>query len=91
VLVKETGLPSGPAADGFSESSQAAFWSALAKALPPTRAHAIAWFEAFDSPWKPAHAREAPPAKRAREGHWGLLRADGSAKPALEEVPDEAR
>lgn len=84
VLVKETGLPSGPRADGFSESSQAEFWSALEKRLPPTRAHAFAWFEAFDSPWKPARAHDAPPEKRAREAHWGLLRGDGSAKPALD-------
>jgi len=86
VLVKETGLPSGPSADGFSESAQAEFWSALAKRLPPTRAHAFAWFEAFDSPWKPARAVDAPPDKRAREAYWGLLRSDGSAKPALAEV-----
>jgi exo-beta-1,3-glucanase (GH17 family) len=87
VLVKETGLPSGPAEDGFTESSQAGFWSALAKRLPATRAHAFAWFEAFDSPWKPARASDAPPEKRAREAYWGLLRSDGSAKPALAEVP----
>jgi len=86
VLVKETGLPSGPAADGFSESSQAAFWSALALRLPATRAHAFAWFEAFDSPWKPGRARDAPLEKRAREAYWGLFRSDGSAKPALAEV-----
>jgi exo-beta-1,3-glucanase (GH17 family) len=87
VLVKETGLPSGPTADGFSESSQAEFWSALERRLPPTRSHAFSWFEAFDSPWKPARARDAPLGKRAREAHWGLLRSDGSAKPALAEVP----
>jgi len=87
VLVKETGLPSGPTADGFSESSQAAFWSALAKRLPPTRAHAFAWFEAFDSPWKPGRALAAPPEKRAREAYWGLFHGDGSAKPALGGIP----
>jgi len=83
VLVKETGLPSGPSGDGFSEQGQAAFWSTLATRLPPTRDHAYAWFEAFDSPWKPAHAVEAPPERRAREAYFGLFRADGSAKPAL--------
>jgi exo-beta-1,3-glucanase (GH17 family) len=87
VLVKETGLPSGPTADGFSESAQAEFWSALARRLPPTRAHAFGWFEAFDSPWKPARARDAPPEKRAREAHWGLFESGGRAKPALAEVP----
>jgi exo-beta-1,3-glucanase (GH17 family) len=86
VLVKETGLPSGPSGDGWSESGQATFWSSLAARLPPTRDHAFAWFEAFDAPWKPAHAIEAPPEKREREAHFGLFRADGSAKPALAEV-----
>ena len=56
------------------------------KRLPPTRAYAFAWFEAFDAPWKPAHALEAPPEKRAREAHFGLFRADGSAKPAVSTV-----
>ena len=91
VLVKETGLPSGPSADGFDESRQAAFWSALARRLPPTRAHAFAWFEAFDAPWKPAHALEAPPERREREAHFGLFRADGSAKPALSAIPEVTR
>ena len=83
ILVKETGLPSGPSGDGFSESAQAAFWSALRARLPPSRQHGFVWFEAFDAPWKPARTLEAPPEKRAREAHFGLLRADGSAKPAL--------
>ncbi|MFI5315260.1 MAG: hypothetical protein ACHQ6T_06145 [Myxococcota bacterium] len=86
VLVKETGLPSGPSDSGFSEAGQARFWSALARRLPPTRAHAFAYFEAFDSPWKPARASAAPPDRRELEAHWGLLRSDGSAKPALAEL-----
>jgi exo-beta-1,3-glucanase (GH17 family) len=86
VLVKETGLPSGPSESGFSPAAQAEFWSALARRLPPTRAHAFAWFEAFDSPWKPARAREAPSEKRAREAYWGLFESDGRAKPALAEL-----
>jgi exo-beta-1,3-glucanase (GH17 family) len=86
VLVKETGLPSGPAGDGFSESAQAAFWSALAQRLPPTKRHAFAWFEAFDSPWKPARTTEAPPEKRAREAFWGFVDQDGRPKSALEAV-----
>ena len=87
VLVKETGLPSGPSESGFSEAAQARFWSALAERLPPTRAHAFAWFEAFDAPWKPTRTPDAPPEKRAREAHWGLFDVDGHAKPALAAVP----
>jgi exo-beta-1,3-glucanase (GH17 family) len=87
VLVKETGLPSGPASDGFSPAGQARFWKSLAERLPPTRAHAFAWFEAFDSPWKPARALDAPAEQRAREAFWGLFDRDGRPKPAVAEVP----
>jgi exo-beta-1,3-glucanase (GH17 family) len=87
VLVKETGLPSGPAGAGFSPESQAAFWAALARRLPRTRAHAFAWFEAFDSPWKPARSPDPSPEKRAREAYWGFFDRDGRPKPALAEVP----
>ncbi|HXZ86897.1 MAG TPA: hypothetical protein VEI82_15550 [Myxococcota bacterium] len=86
VLVKETGLPSGPEDAGFDPGAQAAFWSALARRLPPTRAHAFAYFEAFDGPWKPARSPDPSPAKRAREAHWGLFDAEGRPKPALQEL-----
>ncbi len=87
VLVKETGVPSGPSESGFTADGQAAFWSGLARRLPPTRGHAFAWFEAFDSPWKPARALAAPPEKRAREAHWGMFDSQGRPKPALAGVP----
>jgi len=83
VLVKETGVPSGPATDHFSEQDQAEFWAALATQLPPTRAHAFVWFEAFDAPWKVASVAAQTGDVRETEAHWGLFRADGSAKPAL--------
>jgi len=87
VLVKETGVPSGPADQGFSESSQASFWTALAARLPPTAAHAFVWFEAFDAPWKTASVAAQTGDVRPTEAHWGFFRADGSAKPALEALP----
>jgi exo-beta-1,3-glucanase (GH17 family) len=83
VLVKETGVPSGPEGQGFSESRQAEFWSALAARMPSTRAHAFVWFEAFDAPWKTASVAAQTGDVRPTEAHWGLFRADGSAKPAL--------
>jgi len=86
VLVKETGVPSGPVEAGFTPEAQAAFWSALAKRLPPTRAHAFAYFEAFDGPWKPARSPDPVPARRAREAHWGFFDAAGVAKPAVREL-----
>ena len=83
VLVKETGLPSGPADQGFSETGQAAFWSALEVKLPATRAHAVTRFEAFDAPWKTASVAAQTGDVRPTEAHWGFFRADGSAKPVV--------
>ncbi len=83
VLVKETGVPSGPADQGFSESGQARFWSALAAKLPATRAHAITRFEAFDAPWKTASVAAQTGDVRPTEAHWGFFRVDGSAKPVV--------
>jgi exo-beta-1,3-glucanase (GH17 family) len=83
VLVKETGVPSGPADAGFDEAAQAAFWSALGAALPPTRTHAVAFFEAFDAPWKTASVEADTGDLRPTEAHWGFFRADGSAKPVV--------
>ena len=92
VLVKETGTPSGPAAEGFNESSQAEFWAALAAVLPPTREHAFVWFEAFDAPWKIASVAAQTGHVRETEAHWGLYRADGSAEARAREASrDEAR
>jgi exo-beta-1,3-glucanase (GH17 family) len=82
VLVKETGVPSGPAEAGFDEAAQAEFWSGLATKLAPSRRRAFAWFEAFDGPWKVASIARDTGDRRAHEAHWGLYRADGSAKAA---------
>jgi exo-beta-1,3-glucanase (GH17 family) len=90
VLVKETGVPSGPANEGFSEHHQAEFWTALATRLPATRAHAFVFFEAFDAPWKIASVEAQTGDLRASEAHWGLFRADGSAKPALAKLAERA-
>jgi exo-beta-1,3-glucanase (GH17 family) len=92
VLVKETGVPSAPASEGFSEPGQAEFWSALGARLPPTRMHAFVFFEAFDAPWKIASVAAQTGDVRKTEAHWGLFRADGSAKPALSSLePRPAR
>lgn len=81
VLVKETGVPSGPREQGFSEAAQAAFWSRLDERLPATRAHAVTRFEAFDAEWKIASVAAQTGDLRPTEAHWGFFRSDGSAKP----------
>ncbi len=86
VLVKETGLPSGPSDQGHSEAGQAEFWSALEAKLPATRAHAVARFEAFDADWKTASVAAQTGDVRPTEAHWGFFRADGRAKPVVENL-----
>jgi CheY-like chemotaxis protein len=92
VLVKETGLPSGPSADGFDESRQAAFWSRarmdgyeVARHLRKQASLKSSLLVALTGYGLPADK------KRAREAHFGLFRADGSAKPALAVVPEVTR
>jgi exo-beta-1,3-glucanase (GH17 family) len=83
VLVKETGLPSGPADRGYTEERQAAFWRTLAQRLPPAPGRAFAWFEAFDAPWKPAAQALDSGQTAPEEAHWGLFDPDGRPKPVL--------
>jgi exo-beta-1,3-glucanase (GH17 family) len=82
LLVKETGMPSGPPERGFTPERQAGFWLALAQRLPDRSGRAVAYFEAFDHPWKVANA-EAEFGLRPEEAFWGLYDRDGEAKPAL--------
>jgi exo-beta-1,3-glucanase (GH17 family) len=82
VLIKETGLPSGPAADGFSPRRQAEFWTGLCRRLPYTVDLGIAYFEAFDHDWKVANAREEF-GDHPEEAFWGLYRGNRQPKQVL--------
>jgi exo-beta-1,3-glucanase (GH17 family) len=86
LLVKETGVPTAPAADGFSEAGQAGFYSELRRRFPATPAHAFAYFSAFDAPWRAQDVTPVGPA-HAEEAHWGLY--DGARRPksAARELP----
>ncbi|MBI5040921.1 MAG: hypothetical protein HZB57_06915 [Gammaproteobacteria bacterium] len=83
VLIKETGVPSGPAEQGFTEQRQADFWSRLLARIPPGPTQSVAGFEAFDAPWKPRELQDEFGHLEASEAYWGLFRRDGSAKPVL--------
>lgn len=87
ILVKETGLPSGPSELGFTPQRQAQFWHLLTKRITANKAQAITYFEAFDQPWKAENAR-AEFGLHPEEGHWGLYDAEGRAKPVLLELRD---
>jgi exo-beta-1,3-glucanase (GH17 family) len=90
ILIKETGVPTAPAAAGFSELRQASFYKELRSRLPPTPARAFAYFVAFDAPWRAQDATGVPGAAAGRhpeEAYWGLYDAARHGKPALQELP----
>ena len=85
LLVKETGLPSGPQMRGFTPARQAGFWTSLVQRLPPGRGRAVVYFEAFDHAWK---VQDAAPefGVRPEEAHWGFYTEAGKPKAVLGEL-----
>ncbi|MDO9126406.1 MAG: hypothetical protein Q7U42_06015 [Parvibaculum sp.] len=86
ILVKETGVPTGPSEEGYDEEKQAAFYVELMKAMPPSRDLAFAYFAAFDAPWR-VHDESPVAGVHPEEAHWGLFREDRTPKPVMETVP----
>jgi exo-beta-1,3-glucanase (GH17 family) len=86
VLIKETGIPTAPAENGFSTERQASFYKELQLRLPPTRELAFAYFSAFDAPWRvwDAHPTAGP---HQEEAHFGLYTEDRKRKPVLSIIP----
>lgn len=78
ILLKESGLPSGPAP--YSPELQAAWWRAWLAAHPNGPELATVVFEAYDAPWKP---RTNPSDQAAIEAHWGVFSHAGEPKAAL--------
>jgi exo-beta-1,3-glucanase (GH17 family) len=85
ILVKETGVPTGPASAGFSQDMQRAFYTLLAQRLPPSRARAFAYFTAFDEPWRPGDFNPVPGA-HPEEAFWGLFTETRAPKAAMQDV-----
>jgi exo-beta-1,3-glucanase (GH17 family) len=94
VLIKETGLPSGPPGTRFTPAVQAAFWVSLYRQLPRMPGRGVAYFEAFDHDWKEENAQREF-GSHPEEGYWGLYTADGHPKAVMAELrklwrPDSA-
>ncbi len=85
LLIKETGLPSGPAGSGFSGARQAEFWRLLCERLPSRPGLGLVYFEAFDHPWKTDNARHEF-GDHPEEAYWGLYRHDGRPKPVMAQL-----
>lgn len=86
ILVKETGLPTEPAAKGYTEARQRSFYQALRKQFPSTTNRAFAYFDAFDAPWR-AYDANPVPGTFAEEAHWGLYTEKRQPKPVVEVIP----
>ena len=88
LLIKETGLPSGPTGQSdFSPERQALFWSELFARFPTAAGLSFACFEAFDAPWKPAATAVEFPGNHASEAFWGFFTATGKGKPVIDALP----
>ncbi len=83
ILIKETGVPTGPANMGYDETKQAAFWRALERQMPPSKAHAFSYFAAFDAPWRTADFNPVA-GSHPEEAFWGLFTEARQPKPAIQ-------
>ncbi|HUO93590.1 MAG TPA: hypothetical protein VMU22_11735 [Rhizomicrobium sp.] len=86
ILVKETGIPTGPAAAGFNETMQRDFYDLLARRFPPSRRRAFAYFTAFDEPWRPGDFNPTP-GQHPEEAYWGLFTATRQPKQVVADIP----
>ncbi len=86
ILVKETGVPSGPTSAGYSSAMQSAFYRALETQMAPTQNRAFAYFSAFDLPW---HAYDSSPTEKGNhpeEAYWGFFTHARRPKPVIADL-----
>jgi hypothetical protein len=86
VLIKETGIPTAPAENGFSAARQASFYKELQLRLPPTRALAFAYFSAFDAAWRVTDWHPTA-GFHPEEAHYGLYFENRKPKPVVSVIP----
>jgi exo-beta-1,3-glucanase (GH17 family) len=82
ILVKETGVPTGPADLGYTEEKQSAFYRELESQMKPSRTRAFSYFSAFDAPWL-VGAPGPVPGVHPEEAHWGLFTETRIPKPVV--------
>lgn len=87
ILVKETGVPTAPAAAGFSPQRQASFFAELRRQFPPSRERAFGYFSAFDAAWRVTDSHPGVTTPQPQEGSWGLWQEDRRPKPAAQALP----
>ena len=87
VLIKESGVPSGPAAEGFTQAGQRAFWRDLLDKMRSEPHAALALFEAFDAPWKIDEIARDSGHRDEREAAWGWFTERRQPKAVVELLP----
>lgn len=86
ILVKETGVPSGPREAGFTSAMQRAFYREMAARMAPSRQRAFAYFSAFDLPWHAFDARASSGSVHPEEAHWGFFTEARTPKPIIADL-----
>ena len=71
ILIKETGVPSGPTKESYSEQLQRMFWQQLLHKVKTKSNVSVALFEAFDAPWKVTEMKKQSGKSDERERYWG--------------------
>ena len=90
ILIKETGIPTGPANKGYSQARQASFYKELRARLLAGPARAFAYFAAFDAPWRAADVTGVP-GPHPEEAYWGLYDSTRRGKLAVDQLPPLAQ
>jgi exo-beta-1,3-glucanase (GH17 family) len=83
IIIKETGVPTGPVSAGFTSAMQRDFYRQLEAQMPPSAARAFAYFSAFDLPW---HAFDSSPTggnDHPEEAYWGFFTEARAPKPII--------
>lgn len=84
VLVKETGVPSGPAYAFYSEQQQRMFWQQLLVKVNAKPDVSVALFEAFDAPWKVTEMKKQSGKYDVRERYWGWFTHERKPKAVVD-------
>lgn len=86
VLVKETGIPTGPVNLNYTPVMQHQFYRALEKRFAQTAMRAFSYFSAFDAPWRISDAIVGG-GIHPEEAHWGLFDAKRAPKLVMADFP----
>jgi exo-beta-1,3-glucanase (GH17 family) len=85
ILIKETGVPTGPASLDYSEEKKRMFYHELESQMKPSRTRAFSYFAAFDAPWL-VDAPNPIVGPHPEEAFWGLFTEERTPKAVIREL-----